>query len=407
MNYLVSIIMAIEMLNIDKFRDSLDEVSLKNIDTMVSDMERIESEITRLGDSFNNKFGISLEQKQSLSQIEILLILERSYRRKIVEHQQRQIEELQKTIISYKTKSINKTKKDSKQQIEISDIVEQQIRPTKRKRPTRTDKELKNLILEEVEKHEKGLYQTQITKTLKIDNRKIKPLIRQLVSSNRLEKKKNNELNKLVKWVYLAAHRDEDLGTVVVIDLPNIINSYRNEKENIYRRKYKKEPPMRITPDKYTYEEFKELFIYHVKEYNKIIRCQIFSTPTYNYINKYINKLATETPKYNIILYIKREKNKKTRKWEDIDPEMDKYLDQIYKLNKDELKFSHLVSFGGDHIYVPSLLNIGSLGVSISVIAHKECLSGEYDRLSTLNTKKGINYSSHLFNNSEKNLAHA
>jgi len=355
---------------------------------------KIQEEIDKLKNVYQKRYGIDFDKHDSISEIIEFSTLQAKFLLSL-------ISKLEPDILDQKGIDFD---------IEIEPPKPKQIKKSKDQTKHRLSKQewlkLDKKVLKFIEKRgEIGTYLSEIANAMNISKAKIKKATEHLLNNEKIIKTRNpgTHINKLVDTIFKIPSK-EDLGTIVVIDLPNIINSYRKETQNKMEKKSKRKSSMRITPKIFDPIIIKELLLKYTQDYNNIKETKIFTTPFFKYlpINEFLTKFKEEKPELNIKVEIINKWDGK--KYEDVDYDMDQYLGRLYKQNKENQVFSRLLIFGGDgkndRLIIPKLLDFAEMNIEIQIIAHEDCISKSFNRFFKYNKENQPPlFSEELFNN--------
>ncbi len=171
----------------------------------------------------------------------------------------------------------------------------------------------------------------------------------------------------------------EPRKTLVFVDLPNIINSFKREYKNKYSnlvdsdllftdKDDNESVPFLNCPPKI----WDILFETILKDYN-IGMIKVFTTPAYQKHNNYLEKLGKN--RFPMLsLDILKKWDELGNKWMDIDEELLNYLYYFLDLKAtNDSYISRIILFGSDHIYLPVLEEFALKKIPVHVVCNRMC----------------------------------
>jgi len=191
------------------------------------------------------------------------------------------------------------------------------------------------------------------------------------------------KISKVGKVFRMPEIKNDTKKTIVLIDLPNIVNSYAYSKKNIAALEHPNMTPPKL--EHFHLDYLITLIERYVMIFKNIEYIKIYTTPHYNKLNNLIILLKEEYP-INLKIYKKNDNGEHTSDYEDID---DLLIDDIYDLGASLKGFGNryrLVIFGGDaHYYNPIDYFIGNTYSTTYTIFHKNSFPKKYNDLKKYN----------------------
>jgi hypothetical protein len=186
-------------------------------------------------------------------------------------------------------------------------------------------------------------------------------------------------------------------NTIVIVDLPNLINSIEKFDLNIYKRnnldKFNNLSSMFIKSlltnvDDELFEKILQTYIF--TEIQKVHNFVFFTTPKYKRFNeflfryKYNNSIKDRVSLKTFAIPIIN-----TRYFKDIDKQMNEYIRYI----SSNLSMKKFVIVTGDAHFYTSILNLGIKNINIHIIAHEGSMSNYFKDFESFNEKNNKIYS--------------
>ncbi len=203
-----------------------------------------------------------------------------------------------------------------------------------------------------------------------------------MTAENVLEGGERNLLPLLEEYVQVLNKPMGAASSHVVVDLPNIVNTFAFNDINKHAGKGKIQF--------FTPQHLRKLLDNTVFN-NETDKIQIYTTPKYYVINDYLKTLKLQYPQIEIVMHAREIVDPKTNKtvWEDID---DLLINHFKTLSDKVCLFDKLVLLGADWQY-SSYLEAFFLetGIPIEIVCHEDSVPAEYIKLSHMLPPDGAN----------------